>query len=95
MSVTGPDKKRRLLPRWRPSKNAIRAGELASQKASPQINNDDPHFEVRKLEWEKTHSVEVAGEFVASAIVLNREAEAERAAKFLVSEGSGTSASLS
>lgn len=83
MSVTQPDKDRRLLPRWQSSRRSISAGELAATGSAANHVFDGVHFEERKLEWQETHSLEVAAELVGSAIVLGRTTEVEAAARVL------------
>jgi len=94
MSVSQPDRHRRLLPRWQPSAETIAGGELRPASGATDRKFDDPHFEARKAEWEQTRSLEVAAELVASAIVLGRTSEVEVPARLLAEDASDVSATL-
>jgi len=95
MSVSQPDKQRRLLPRWQPSKRTIAAGELRpATNSAPALTSDDEHFEQRKEEWERVRSIDVAAELVGSAIVLGRTHEVEAAVRLLAEPSSDVSATL-
>jgi tetratricopeptide (TPR) repeat protein len=88
MSVTQPDKDRRLLPRWQTSEGTIALGELLPEEQSAQTGEvaaapADEHFEFRLLEWEKDPSPEIAAELVGSALVLGRSSEVQSAAKLI------------
>ena len=94
MSVSQPDKHRRLLPRWQPSAATVANGELRPPGTPAARELKDPHFEARLAEWEGTRSLEVAAELVASAIVLGRTDEVESAARLLAEDSSEVSATL-
>jgi len=94
MSVRRPDKERRLLPRWQPSAVSIAQGDLRPLISRKPRMIEDEHFEARKIEWEATHSLEVAAELVASAIVLGRIDEAIPAARLLAEAASDVPATL-
>jgi len=94
MSVTQPDKNRRLLPRWQSSRRSIAAGELISVGRAEPDKLDDVHFEERKREWEETLSLEVGAELLGSAIVLNRTKEVETAARAIADAKSDTTLTL-
>ena len=95
MSVSQPDKQRRLLPRWQPSKSTIAAGELRpAENSSPAFTPEDEHFEWRKAEWERDRSIDVAAELVGSAIILGRTHEVEAAARLLAEPLSDVSPTL-
>jgi Tfp pilus assembly protein PilF len=94
MSVSRPDKDRRLLPRWQPSAATITSGELQPVGGVADRKIDDVHFEARKAEWETTKSIEVAAELVGSGIVLGRHQEVEAAARLLADGSSDVSVTL-
>lgn len=94
MSISQPDADRRLLPRWRPSKATISAGELASASTVEKKSEPDAHFEERKREWDHERSIEVAAELVASGIVLGRLDEVEPAVRMLADNASDATSSI-
>lgn len=94
MSISQPDKDRRLLPRWQSSRQSIVRGELASLRKEPRRLLEDIYFEERKREWKETRSLEVAAELVGSAIVLGRVKEVESAARLIADNNSDTTPTL-
>lgn len=94
MSVTQPDKDRRLLPRWQASNQSIAAGELSTIEPAQVTEFDTTHFEERRREWERVRSLEVAAELVGSALVLGRTNEVQPAARLLADSRSDVSPAL-
>ena len=99
MSVSQPDKERRLLPRWQPSQSTIVAGELLPEGASTPVKAaesplPDEHFERRLEEWRRDRSIDVAAELVGSALVLGRTTEIEAAARLLAEANSDVPSTL-
>src|SRR4029453_9776770 len=75
MTTRRPDAKRRLLPRWRASNDAVRSGELRSPRTRNRVHAttlESPHFENLVLEWKITPTLEVAADLVSSAVALGR-----------------------
>jgi tetratricopeptide (TPR) repeat protein len=94
MSSSQPEKRRHLLPRWLASKTSITTGELTPAVPGTPSPKEDVHFDLRKNEWERERSVDVAAELVGSAIVLGRESEVEAAARMLAEATSDVSVTL-
>ena len=88
MSVLSPDQEnRRVVPRWRDSTAAVKAGELAPVPVrDPERIAAGAEEEVEKHanDWRRFQSVGHAADLVSSAIVLERPRSAEAAAEYLV-----------
>ena len=82
------DKKRNIVPRWRPAARVAAAGELA-MPGKPALDPATPVELKERLEaWRLRSDVVTAAEVVETAIVEGREQEAERAARSLLREES-------
>lgn len=83
------DKKRFVVPRWRPAARVAAAGELA-MPGKPLQNPAIPAELKDRLEAFRLRSdIVAAAELVETALVEGREQEAERAARSLVLDDSG------
>jgi tetratricopeptide (TPR) repeat protein len=84
MSVWGDDE-RRVLPRWRDAATTGALGELDSAKVRASPVSADPKFFQDKLDtWAAEVDVAAASELAAAALILGREQEAVKAARFLL-----------
>lgn len=88
MTVGTPDAERRLVPRWRGSAEAVKAGELRSPKnqasVPPQLHV--PEFLQILDDWNRLKTIENAADVLSSAVALGRHKDhaVNEAANFLV-----------
>jgi hypothetical protein len=79
------NKNRNVVPRWRDSAITSQTLELASVTTSKRSYFfDDSAFRLRVEEWGREHSLVTAAELLNAAIVVNKSAEAQEAAKYLL-----------
>lgn len=95
MSTGRPDVERRLIPRWRSSREAVNAGELRSTQLKKHVSTptlEVPQFDALKDEWNESKSSELAAEIVSSAITLGRSNErpVQEAAQYLIEDNTTT-----
>lgn len=94
MGVFFDNKDRKIIPRWRTSKQTLFNGELHPLKlANKNIEEGEDFFIAKVVDWEKNKSLLFATDLISSALVLNRYEEAKEAAKFILSANSGASSS--
>lgn len=91
MTARQPDSERRLVPRWRSSREAFNAGDLRSPRAraSPPIAFPEvPQFDALINDWRLDPGHDIAADLVSTGVALGRtsEKEVQEAARVLESE---------
>lgn len=82
------ERDRNIIPRWRDFRTTIAIGELTPAGAPPSEALPGGDFLAEKITaWRDNRTASFASELVGAAFFLGRQAEAEEAAKFLLSNG--------
>lgn len=85
MSSFFADKDRKVIPRWRNARAAIKTREFDSSASRPKRTlSVDNSFDQRIAAWEWKPSIATAADLVSSAVALGRIADAKQAAEFLL-----------
>lgn len=86
MTATVPDSDRRLLPSLRSSGTIATSGDLLSvtpKRVVPSTEISTPHFDELYSGWQKSPTIDVAAELLATGIVLGRLDSTAQVAKFI------------
>lgn len=99
MNTGRPDAERRLIPRWRDSREAANAGELRSlqpRKLALEPVLDVPQFEELRAEWRRGQATEVAADLVSCGVTLGRamDKEVQEAANLLADTNTDVASEL-
>ena len=85
------EKDRKIIPRWRESWITIAKGELDSIGHLPNIEKASKDFITKKIrDWEQHRTLSFAADLIGSAFVLGYNEDATNAARFILSQGSGS-----
>jgi hypothetical protein len=85
MSAPASDAHRELLPRWRDLQTTTKLGELTPpQTREPLVPLESDFLTEKITDWQRERSVPFAAEVVGAALVLQRPAEAQEAAEFVL-----------
>ena len=85
MSTVLEDPNRRVVPRWRPWREAVSIGDvrpIGVKKAPQELNLDDLHQ--TRFDWEKNRTLPFAADFLGAAFALTQGSIAKDAADFIL-----------
>jgi tetratricopeptide (TPR) repeat protein len=92
LSSFEPDRKRRVVPRWREAHLSVPTGELTPLPTGTAKPEADPEeLNRRQEEWDRNHSIPFAADLAGVALTLGVPERAHDAAAFLLREGVASS----